>query len=87
VCHPTNLATLSLLSAHSIVLQDLQRLGSEVSGFDLKLPVHERVVAALQNTMARRGFLVVRGQGVLCAEEQIVASTLWGSRAMHSTHR
>eukprot|EP00290_Baffinella_frigidus_P008402 CAMPEP_0180137666 /NCGR_PEP_ID=MMETSP0986-20121125/12374_1 /TAXON_ID=697907 /ORGANISM="non described non described, Strain CCMP2293" /LENGTH=352 /DNA_ID=CAMNT_0022079223 /DNA_START=89 /DNA_END=1147 /DNA_ORIENTATION=- len=61
-------------------------LGAEVSGMDLRQPQDEKMLAALQQEMANRGFLVFKGQGVLEPDEQIRASELWGGREIESTH-
>ncbi|MEE4298803.1 MAG: TauD/TfdA family dioxygenase [Pseudomonadales bacterium] len=66
----------------------LAPIGAEVHGIDLsaETPPEPELRAALELTMARRGFLVFRDQGTLANEAFLRASCWWGGRALHSTH-
>lgn len=81
-------ARVALLAGFGIRIAELEPLGAQVTGLDLRAPTPpaEEVLDALQQEMASRGFLAFAGQGVMTAEEQIRASELWGGREMHSTH-
>jgi len=81
-----NTSSVSLLKANGITLTALIPLGAAVRGVNLRKKPTEEVLAALQSTMADRGFLVFKDQGVLSGDEQVAASEFGGGRKIHSTH-
>lgn len=66
----------------------LSPIGAQVSGIDLSsghTPPPD-VLDALEQEMARRGFLVFKNEGQLDAEDFLRASCWWGGKELHSTH-
>ena len=66
----------------------LDPLGAEVRGIDLSAqdaPPHE-VIEALEQEMAKRGFLVFKNDMPLEADDFLRASCWWGGKELHSTH-
>ncbi|NKI34153.1 TauD/TfdA family dioxygenase [Wenzhouxiangella sp. XN79A] len=68
-------------------IEALDPIGAAVRGIDLSAdspPVE--VVAALEQEMAARGFLVFKREQPLPADTFLRASCWWGGRELHSTH-
>jgi len=68
-------------------LRPLDPIGAEVHGIDLSAgePPAE-IVHALEQEMARRGFLVFKSDTPLSPDDFLRASTWWGGKELHSTH-
>ncbi|MFO7726534.1 MAG: TauD/TfdA family dioxygenase [Oceanipulchritudo sp.] len=66
----------------------LDSIGAEVSGIDLssETPPPRAVLDALEQEMARRGFLVFKNEKEIGHEDFLRASCWWGGRELHSTH-
>ncbi len=66
----------------------LEPIGAEVRGIDLAAETDppREVLDALEQIMARRGFLVFKCPEPIGHEEFLRASCWWGGRALHSTH-
>ena len=87
-CPPLDPARVATIRAHGAEIIPLDPIGAEVSGVDLSaLEAPPRAVLdALEQEMARRGFLVFRNERDLGHEDFLRASCWWGGRALHSTH-
>jgi len=88
VVPPLDPINVARLAQEGIKLEALAPIGARAEGVDLKTPskLSAEAVEALQQEMARRGFIVFPNQGILSGDEQIAASKLWGSHEMHSPH-
>ena len=68
----------AILADEGINITQLNPLGAEVNGMDVTNPPSEVARKALERSMALRGFIAIKGVGVLAPEEQISASCLFG---------
>ena len=84
---PIDPAHLSCIEAYGATIKPLVPIGAIVQGVDLAAPPPPNpVIAALEQTMAERGFVVFKGEQALSPEQFLQASCWWGGRALHSTH-
>jgi len=79
-------AHLALLEQHGLKATELEPLGIEIRGADVRSALPEAVINALEVEMARRGFIVFKHQTELSANELVEASKWWGAGEIHSTH-
>ena len=82
---PSRTATIETFGGE---ISPLHPIGAQVTGIDLSssdAPPRE-VLDALEQEMARRGFLVFKNDAALDAEDFLRASCWWGGRELHSTH-
>ncbi len=79
-------AHLALLEQHGLRATELEPLGIEIRGADVRSALPERVIRALEVEMAQRGFIVFKHQTELSANELVEASKWWGAGEIHSTH-
>ncbi|WP_235937143.1 TauD/TfdA dioxygenase family protein [Vreelandella azerica] len=77
---------LSLLEQHGLTATELEPLGIEIRGADVRSALPEAVIKALEVEMAQRGFIVFKHQTELSANELVEASKWWGAGEIHSTH-
>ena len=80
---PTHLA---LLEQHGLTATELEPLGIEIRGADVRSALPEAVIKALEVEMAQRGFIVFKHQTELSANELVEVSKWWGAGEIHSTH-
>jgi taurine dioxygenase len=86
---PLNAEAVAWLAERGVEIRELDKIGAEVFGLDLRgtsKGKDNELLQVLQKEMASRGYLVFRGQGVLSGDEQVKASELFGGREIHSTH-
>jgi taurine dioxygenase len=76
----------SLIEQHGLTVKQLEPLGVEIYGADVRTRLPEPVISALEAEMANRGFIVFKHQKDLSAEELVNASKWWGAGEIHSTH-
>jgi taurine dioxygenase len=69
-------------------IEALHPIGAVVEGIDLsaQTPPAAEVVAALEQEMAQRGFIVFRNENPLTPDAFLRASCWWGGRELHTTH-
>ncbi|MFO7909525.1 MAG: TauD/TfdA family dioxygenase [Halomonas sp.] len=79
-------AHLALLEQHGLGATELEPLGIEIRGADVRSALPERVIRALEVEMAQRGFIVFKHQTELSSNELVEASKWWGAGEIHSTH-
>ncbi|WP_404417160.1 TauD/TfdA family dioxygenase [Vreelandella aquamarina] len=79
-------AHLALLEQHGLEATELEPLGIEIRGADVRSALPERVIRALEVEMAQRGFIVFKHQTELSSNELVEASKWWGAGEIHSTH-
>ncbi|MGM0615072.1 MAG: TauD/TfdA dioxygenase family protein [Pseudomonadota bacterium] len=79
-------AHLALLEQHGLTATELEPLGIEIRGADVRSALPEAVTKALEVEMAQRGFIVFKHQTELSANELVEASKWWGAGEIHSTH-
>jgi len=83
--NPSNVAT---IENNGIQIIPLDPIGARVQGIDLtsgQAPAPE-VVAALEEEMVNRGFLVFKNKRQLSVDDFLRASCWWGGKELHSTH-
>jgi len=82
---PTRVRTIEAAGGQ---IEPLDPIGAAVRGVDLssKQPPAPAVVEALEQEMARRGFLVFKNDQSLTPDDFLRASSWWGGRQLHSTH-
>ncbi|GGW77885.1 TauD/TfdA dioxygenase family protein [Alteromonas halophila] len=84
---PLTDSNVSLIQEAGARIAPLDPVGAEVSGLDLSATrPAPAVIAALEQEMARRGFIVFKQQQDLTPEQFITASCWWGGKQIHSTH-
>lgn len=83
---PLDPERVSLIEAAGLTLKQLESMGVEIYGADVRADLPEPVIQALEQEMANRGFIVFKHQKDLSPEELINASKWWGAREIHSTH-
>lgn len=76
----------ALIESAGLTVKQLEPLGVEVYGADVRTRLPDRVIDALAVEMAHRGFVVFKHQTDLTPEELIEASKWWGAHEIHSTH-
>ncbi|MDR9428743.1 MAG: TauD/TfdA family dioxygenase [Salibaculum sp.] len=78
----------ALIAAAGAEIRPLDPIGAEVHGIDLSAeqPPDRAVLDALEQEMARRGFLVFKNDQPVDPEDFLRASCWWGGRELHSTH-
>ena len=78
---------LKVIEAHGGRLTSLNPIGAQVVGIDLAAsnPPGD-ALAALEQEMASRGFLVFKSDRPLDPEDFLRASSWWGGKVLHSTH-
>ena len=88
VIPPLHSESKSILQQFGATIQPMEPLGARVWGVDLESPTPPpaRVVQALEQEMASRGFLVFANQQNLTADGFLRASCWWGGKSLHSTH-
>ncbi|GGY61411.1 TauD/TfdA dioxygenase family protein [Marinobacter zhanjiangensis] len=76
----------SLIEKEGLTVKQLEPLGVEVYGADVRHRLPGPVIEALAVEMANRGFVVFKHQTDLSADELVEASKWWGAGEIHSTH-
>lgn len=76
----------ALIEKQALEVRQLEPLGIEIYGADVRSRLPDDVIAALEAEMANRGFIVFKHQAGLSAAELIEVSKWWGAREIHSTH-
>ncbi|WP_152205755.1 TauD/TfdA dioxygenase family protein [Marinobacter changyiensis] len=76
----------SLIEQEGLSVRQLDPLGVEIYGADVRTRLPEPLIEALEAEMANRGFIVFKHQTDLSADELVTASKWWGAREIHSTH-
>ncbi len=79
-------ARVELIEKEGLTVNQLEPLGFEIHGADVRNRLPEPVIEALSIEMANRGFLVFKRQKNLSPDELINVSKWWGAREIHSTH-
>lgn len=83
---PLEAHRVSLIEKEGLTVKQLEPLGVEVYGADVRFRLSEPVIEALAVEMANRGFIVFKHQTDLTADELVNASKWWGAGEIHSTH-
>jgi len=83
---PLDPSNIALFEQEGLTVKQLEPLGFEIYGADVRAGLSEPVIRALETEMAKRGFLVFKHQGNISADELVKASKWWGAREIHSTH-
>lgn len=76
----------SLIEDAGLSIKQLEPMGLEIYGADVRSPLPQPVIEALEVEMANRGFIVFKHQTGLSPDELISASKWWGAHEIHSTH-
>lgn len=76
----------SLIEKEGLRVKQLEPIGVEIYGADVRSRLPEPVIEALEVEMANRGFIVFKHQTDLTPDELINASKWWGDHEIHSTH-
>lgn len=76
----------ALIENEGLQIQELDPLGFEIYGADVRHKLPAAVIDAIETEMASRGFVVFKGQTDLSPAELVDASKWWGAREIHSTH-
>ncbi|PHQ24330.1 taurine dioxygenase [Marinobacter guineae] len=76
----------ALIEKEGLKVRQLEPLGVEIYGADVRTRLPEPVIEALEVEMANRGFIVFKHQTDLSPDELVEASKWWGAREIHSTH-
>lgn len=76
----------ALIEKEGLKVRELEPLGVEIYGADVRTRLPEPVIEALEVEMANRGFIVFKHQTDLSPDELVEASKWWGAREIHSTH-
>ena len=85
---PIDPSHISTVAAFGGTLTPLEPVGAQVSGIDLSSEAQppRDVLDALEQVMAKRGFLVFKNDTEIDHEAFLRASCWWGGRDLHSTH-
>ncbi|MEC7378470.1 MAG: TauD/TfdA family dioxygenase [Pseudomonadota bacterium] len=83
---PLNADRVSLIEEAGLTIQQIEPIGAEIYGADVRTRPSEAVITALEQEMANRGFIVFKHQTNLSPDELVEASRWWGAREIHSTH-
>ncbi len=75
-----------VLEKAGLTLKQLEPLGIDIYGADVRSRLSDLAIEALEVEMANRGFIVFKHQTELSAGELVDASTWWGAGEIHSTH-
>ena len=76
----------SLIESAGLSVKQLEPIGLEIYGADVRSRLPEPVIEALEVEMANRGFIVFKHQAGLSPDELLSASKWWGAHEIHSTH-
>ncbi|MCZ0926205.1 TauD/TfdA family dioxygenase [Halomonas janggokensis] len=76
----------TLFEEAGLTVKQLEPLGVEIYGADVRHRLPAPVIEALEVEMANRGFIVFKHQADLSADELVNASKWWGAGEIHSTH-
>ena len=76
----------SLIEDAGLSVKQLEPMGLEIYGADVRSRLPEPVIEALEVEMANRGFIVFKHQSGLSPDELINVSKWWGAHEIHSTH-
>jgi len=83
---PLDSRRVSLIEQEGLRIEQLEPLGVDIYGADVRSKLPEPLIEALEVEMANRGFIVFKHQTGLSADELVNASKWWGAREIHSTH-
>lgn len=83
---PLSADRVSLIEEAGLTIKQIEPMGAEIYGADVRTRLPERVIEALEQEMANRGFIVFKHQTNLSPEELVEASRWWGAHEIHSTH-
>ncbi len=83
---PLDPANVSLFEHAGLTVKQLEPLGMEIYGADVRSRLPDEVIKALEVEMANRGFIVFKHQAGLSADELVNVSKWWGAGEIHSTH-
>ena len=85
---PLDPKTVSIVGDFGATLAPLTPVGAVVRSLNLSstTPPPQPVIAALEHTMATRGFIVFKNPTALDPSAFLRASCWWGGKALHSTH-
>ena len=83
---PLSTQRVALIESEGLRVQNLDPLGFEIHGADVRTQLSAPVIAAIEEEMAYRGFVVFKGQTNLSATELVNASKWWGAKEINSTH-
>ncbi|MBW7471677.1 TauD/TfdA dioxygenase family protein [Marinobacter sp. F4218] len=83
---PLDPERVALIENEGLTLKQLEPLGVEIYGADVRSELPKPVIEALEVEMANRGFIVFKHQTDLSPDELINASKWWGAHEIHSTH-
>ena len=75
-----NAQRVALIESEGLRVQNLDPLGFEIHGADVRTRLSAPVIAAIEEEMAYRGFVVFNGQNDLSATELVNASKWWGGK-------
>ncbi|MGP9833893.1 TauD/TfdA dioxygenase family protein [Marinobacter sp. NSM] len=75
-----------MIEQAGLTVKQLEPLGVEIYGADVRAGLPEPVIEALEVEMANRGFIVFKQQTDLSADELVEVSKWWGAHEIHSTH-
>lgn len=83
---PLDPGRIALIEKEGLALKQLEPLGVEIYGADVRSELPGPVIEALEVEMANRGFIVFKHQTDLTPDELISVSKWWGAHEIHSTH-
>lgn len=88
IISPLNSSNVAAIEQSGAQIKPLAPLGAEVYGINLKSshPLQPNIIAALEQEMANRGFIVFKNEEQLTVDEFLNASCWWGGKELHSTH-
>ncbi|MEE3168514.1 MAG: TauD/TfdA family dioxygenase [Pseudomonadota bacterium] len=83
---PLSANRVSLIEEAGLTIRQIEPMGAEIYGADVRTRLPENVITALEQEMANRGFIVFKHQTNLSPDELVEASRWWGAHEIHSTH-
>lgn len=83
---PLSADRVSLIEEAGLTIRQIEPMGAEIYGADVRTRLPENVITALEQEMANRGFIVFKHQTNLSPDELVEASRWWGAHEIHSTH-
>ncbi len=83
---PLSADRVSLIEEAGLTIRQIEPIGAEIYGADVRTRLPENVITALEQEMANRGFIVFKHQTNLSPDELVEASRWWGAHEIHSTH-
>jgi taurine dioxygenase len=83
---PLSADRVSLIEEAGVTIRQIEPMGAEIYGADVRTRLPENVITALEQEMANRGFIVFKHQTNLSPDELVEASRWWGAHEIHSTH-